>query len=163
MVQLVTQRPDERAFRDHVDSGAFQLGVHNNRWRLLSINWPLVEIAITAAMRDGAPGEYCFRFDCGGYPQDAPTARPWDIESDKPLPFAKWPGGGARVPAVFRPNWKDGTCLYLPCDRITSVGHENWRSDHPALQWSAERGIVLYLQELHALLTSSDYTGVRGG
>lgn len=156
-------RPDERAFHDHVAGGSFQLGVYLNRWRLGNALWPNAQIAVTAAERDGAPNEYWFRFDCAGYPQDPPTARPWDEVANQPLPFPRWPTGASRVPAVFRPDWKDGTCLYLPCDRVSLAGHENWRNEHPALQWSPPRGIVLYLDELHSLLNSSDYKGVRGG
>lgn len=163
MIQAVNQRLDEQALIADVADGPFQLGVHHSRWRLVAIEWPLVDIAVAAAPRDGAPTEYVFRFDCAGYPEEAPTARPWNIDTNNPLAFAQWPGGTSRVPAVFRPDWKDGTCLYLPCDRITAVGHDNWRSDHPQLQWSPARGIVLYLQELSSLLNSSDYKGVRGG
>ena len=156
-------RPDEQALREHLQAGPFQLGLHEGRWRAGSITWPFVYISIVAAARDGAPAEYRFRFDCAGYPQDAPTARPWDCTANQPLAFKDWPSGASRVPAVFRPDWKDGTCLYLPCDRISAAGHENWRTDHPALQWSPARGIVMYLNELHSLLNSSDYKGVRGG
>ncbi|WP_425619119.1 DUF7665 family protein [Anatilimnocola sp. NA78] len=156
-------RPDERSFRDHIAAGAFQLGAHQGRWKLGSIAWPIVQIAVAAATREGAPNEYWFRFDCSGYSQDAPTARPWDHETDQPLPFGRWPNGASRIPAVFRTDWKDGTCLYLPCDRIAAVGHDNWRNEYPALQWSPSRGVVLYLNELHSLLNSSDYKGVRGG
>lgn len=156
-------RPDEQALREHLQAGPFQLGLHEGRWSAGSITWPLVYISIVAATRDGAPAEYCFRFDCAGYPQDAPTARPWDCKVNQPLAFKDWPTGASRVPTVFRPDWKDGTCLYLPCDRISEAGHENWRTDHPALQWSPARGIVMYLNELHSLLNSSDYKGVRGG
>ncbi len=120
-------------------------------------------MAVVAAVREGSPNEYWFSFDCSGYSQEAPTARPWDPEANQPLPFPRWPGGASRVPAVFRPEWKDGTCLYLPCDRVSAAGHENWRTEYPALQWSMSRGIVLDLDELHSLLNSSDYKGVRGG
>ena len=34
------------------------------------------------------------------------------------------------VPSVFRPEWKQGLCLYLPCDRMSIEGHEAWRNDH---------------------------------
>jgi hypothetical protein len=155
-------RPDERALRADLSAGAFQLGVYEKRWTLGSIAWPNVFIAITAADRDGAPGEYWLRFDCAGYPQVAPTARPWECSADVPLPPAKWPGGSSRVPAVFRPDWKDGVCLYLPCDRIAAEGHDNWPAEYPSLQWSPSRGIILYLQEVHSLLNSSDYKGLRG-
>lgn len=156
-------RPDERAFRDHVAAGPFQLGLHQGRWKLGEMDWPIVHIAVSAATRDGAPGEYWFRFDCSGYSQDAPTARPWDHETGQELPFNRWPGGTSRVPAIFKPEWNNGTSLYLPCDRAAAVGHDNWRTQYPALQWQPARGIVMYLDELHSLLNSSDYKGVRGG
>ena len=155
--------PDERAFFADVAAGPFQLGVFQGRWRLGPIEWPLVYIAVAAAERNGAPREWWFRFDCSGYPQEAPTARPWDMDAKQPLPAPRWPGGRSRVPAVFRPDWRDGVCIYLPCDRVAAAGHENWRNDHPSLIWSPARGNMLYLQELHALLNSSDYTGLRNG
>lgn len=143
--------PDERTLRADLAAGAFQLGLYQNRWRLGSIAWPNIEIAIAAGARDGAPAEYWLRFDCAGYPQTAPTARPWDVETNKPLVASRWPGGTSRVPAVFRPDWKDGICLYLPCDRVAAEGHENWAKEYPSLQWSPARGIVLYLDEVHEM------------
>jgi len=160
-MEAATVLPDERAFHADIAAGSFQLGNCLNHWELGAINWPLVQIAVAAAVREGAPDKYWFRFDCTGYPQQAPTARPWDPANNQPLPAQRWPGGRTRIPAVFRPDWKDGTCLYLPCDRISIEGHENWRTAHPSLVWSPSRGIILYLQELYALLNSSDYTGVR--
>jgi hypothetical protein len=155
--------PDERSFRADLAAGPFQLGVCQGRWKLGLIEWPLVYLAVAAAERTGAPAEWWFRFDCSGYPQQAPTAKPWDMDAKGPLPGARWPSGRSRVPAVFRPDWRDGTCLYLPCDRVAAAGHDNWRNDHPSLIWSPAKGIVLYLQELYALLNSSDYTGGRNG
>src|SRR5690606_209793 len=108
-----------------------------------------VLVAVAAAERESAPTEYVFRFDCEDYPQSPPTARPWDSAVDQPLAAAQWPGGTSRVPAVFRPDWKEGCCLYLPCDRIAAQGHDNWVNEHPSLQWSPQRGIVLYLNEVH--------------
>ena len=35
------------------------------------------------------------------------------------------------VSAVFRPDWKHGQCLYLPCDRMSIEGHDNWRTNIP--------------------------------
>lgn len=153
--------PDERALRADFSAGAFQLGVHEGRWRLGAITWPTVDIAVTAAERDGAPPEFWLRFNCAGYPQTAPTARPWDCSTVQPLAAGKWPNGTSRVPAVFRSDWKDGVCLYLPCDRVAAQGHDNWPNEYPSLQWSPERGIVLYLNEVHALLNSCDYKGTR--
>ncbi|RUL84028.1 DUF7665 family protein [Tautonia sociabilis] len=162
-MEAVVALPDERALHADLASGAFLLGVCQGRWELGRVTWPFAHIAVFASPWPNAPEKWWFRFDCSGYPQQAPTARPWDPEHDRPLPFDRWPAGKSRVPAVFRTDWKDGSCLYLPCDRVSAQGHEDWRTQHPSLLWSPERGITLYLGELHALLNSSDYTGARHG
>ena len=72
-----------------------------------------------------------------------------------------WPYGRVIVPSVFRPEWRQGLCLYLPCDRLSFEGHVNWSNEHPARLWNPERGIVCYLEQLYELLTSKDYTGTR--
>lgn len=160
---LQAERPDERALREHLERGDFALSSHLGRWRLERVAWPFVLLEVSAAARAGAPARYGFRFDCQGYPQAAATARLWDIEQDSPLPVPCWPTGRSRVTAVFRPDWKDGACLYVPCDRLTIEGHDSWRHEHPAQIWRPERALVGYLEVIHELLNSSDYMGVRGG
>ena len=155
--------PDEQAFLDEVAEGGFQLAVYLGRWRVDRIAWPIVEIEITAAPRAGAPDYYGFRFDCTGYPQVPPTARPWLPTTEEPLPFCLWPAGALRVSAVFRPDWQNGSCLYAPCDRMSIAGHANWLQEHAAYIWRPEKGLQQYLEFLHELLNSLDYVGVRGG
>ena len=154
--------PDERVLRAHVQAGPFQSGADRGRWRLLSISWPYAVIAVAAAPRPGAPDEYALRFDLAGYPQSAPTARPWDTDQDAPLPPARWPHGRSRVPQVFRPDWQGGSALYLPCDRVSFQGHDAWQQQHPDLLWKPTHDITHYLGIVHELLISSDYSGVRG-
>lgn len=153
--------PDERAFRNDVVEAPFALGECQLRWSLGTISWPFVHISISAAQRDVGPNAYWFRFDCRGYPTQAPTAQPWDVVAKQALPANKWPTGRSRVPAVFRPEWNNSKCLYIPCDRIAAVGHTAWAVDHPSLIWCPDKGIVLYLNAVHELLNSSDYTGAR--
>ena len=153
---------DERVFRAHVRAGPFQSGVDRGRWRLISIGWPYAIIGLSAAPRPGAPDEYALRFNLAGYPQSAPTARPWDVEQDAPLPTARWPHGRSRVPQAFRPDWQGGSALYLPCDRVSFQGHDAWRSQHPHMLWKPTGDITQYLQIIYELLTSSDYSGIRG-
>jgi hypothetical protein len=88
------------------------------------------------------------------------TAQPWDLIANAALPSSQWPTGRAIVPSVFRPQWKNGSCLYLPCDRMSIEGHGNWHNEHPARLWNPSRGIVCYLEQLHDLLNSNDYTGI---
>jgi hypothetical protein len=154
MTQAQPAGPDERALRADVAKASFRLAQAEGRWRLLRIEWPIVVIAVTA--RDGR--EFALRFDCSGYPANAPTARPWNADGDAPLAFELWPGSlGGRVKAVFRTDWKDGTALYLPCDRVSREGHDNWRQETPTMIWRPERGIVQYLEIVHELLNCADY------
>lgn len=153
--------PDERAFLAHLEMGPFQSGVDRGRWRLISIDWPLAIIAVSAAPRPDGPAEYAFRFECSDYPRSAPSAQPWDPERNAPLPAQRWPTGRGRVPAAFRTDWHEGQYLYLPCDRLSIVGHESWRNDHPSMIWSPSGDITQYLGIIHELLNSSDYTGPR--
>lgn len=145
--------PDEKSLRGDLEAGRFLAGEARKRWRLISVDWPAVLIAITA--RDGC--EYVLRFDCSGYPQTPPTARLWDAERNAPLELSLWPKGGGRIAAVFNSNWKSGTALYLPCDRTAIEGHDNWRSQYPSKIWNPSKGITQYLEIVHELLQSRDY------
>jgi hypothetical protein len=117
-------------------------------------------MAIGAAPRPGAPAEFGLRFECSGYPQIAVTAQPWDLATDAPLAHRNWPRGKLILPSVFRPDWQGGSCLYLPCDRISINGHDVWVHQHPSRLWQPARGILCYLEQVHDLLNQDDYTGV---
>lgn len=153
--------PDRKAFDADIAKAAFRLGEAEGRWKLLSVAWPYAVIELTAAKREKAPDAYAFRFELSGYPAGG-TACPWDRETDRPLHFASWPTGRSIVPSIFRPEWKDGSCLYWPVDRVSLEGHDGWRNEHPSRLWERERGILCYLEQLHDLLTAADYSGVRG-
>jgi hypothetical protein len=146
--------PDHRAFESDAAKAAFRLGQAEGRWRLISVAWPFVHIAVTA--KDGRA--YTLRLNCQGYPQIAPTGGPWDLGRSAILAFDLWPRGlGGRVSAVFRTDWKNGSALYLPCDRESFAGHENWRTEMPSKIWRPANGIVQYLELVHELLHSRDY------
>lgn len=140
---------------------AFRLGEIEGRWRNEKTEWPHTLITVTAAARPGAPEKYAFRFECSGYRQTAVTGQPWDLALNAPLAAGSWPNGRVILPSVFRPEWRQGLCLYLPCDRLSFEGHVNWSNEHPARLWNPERGIVCYLEQLYELLNSKDYTGTR--
>lgn len=146
--------PDERAFQADVAKAAFRLGEREGRWRLAGITWPYALIGVTA--RDGR--ELILRSNVEGYPQSPPTAGPWDVERNAILAFDRWPrSNGGRVASVFRANWKGGSALYLPCDRESLPGHDNWRNEMPSKIWDPANGIVHYLEIVHELLNSADY------
>lgn len=149
--------PEEAVFREHLAGGRFRSGVAAARWRLISVAWPYAVFAVRAA--DGI--EYGLRFECGNYPHSPATARPWDVERDAPLDPNLWPRGSHRIPLAFNPAWKNGSCLYLPCDRGSIEGHQNWMHEHPSLLWNPALGVVHYLRVVHDLLNSGDYGGRR--
>lgn len=125
--------------------------------RILKTEWPHCYIAVKA--KDGR--EHVLRFNCQGYPETPPTAGPWDIDQNKILDFAKWPkGNGGRLSAVFRTDWKDGSALYLPCDRVSIEGHDNWKTEMPSKIWRPTIGIMQYLELVHELLNCRDYQQV---
>ena len=89
----------------------------------------------TVTARDGT--EFCLRFDCAGYPRRRRQRGCGTSGRNAPLAgHAFCPGSkGGRVKAVFRPDWKNGTAPYLPCDRVSREGHENWRVETPTMIW----------------------------
>jgi hypothetical protein len=151
-------RPDEKALRRDLAAGRFLAGEASGRWRLVAVRWPHAVIAVRAS--DGE--EYGLRFECTDYPATAATAQPWDHDADCPLPHPRWPRGVSKIPLAFNPGWKEGRCLYLPCDRLSIEGHDNWRSEHPSMLWDPARGICKYLGIVHQLLNAGEYGGRRG-
>jgi hypothetical protein len=146
--------PDERAFQADIAKPRFRLAEAERRWRLVSVLWPYALIGVTA--KD--VHEYVLRFECTGYPQNPPTAGPWDVAQNRILPFDRWPRSrGGRLGMVFRTAWKNGTALYLPCDRESIAGHDNWRTEMPSKIWNPSKGIVQYLELVHELLNCGDY------
>lgn len=151
--------PDQRAFEADVAKATFRLGEIEGRWRLIEMAWPYVFMAVTA--KDGR--KYVMRLDCAGYPQVPPTGGPWDVNRNEVLAFDHWPRGrGGRVSAVFRTDWKRGTALYMPCDRRSIAGHDNWRHEMPSKVWRPVDGIVQYLELVHELLHCPDYASPPG-
>jgi len=154
--------PDRLLLESDLAAPHFRCGQIEGKWRHVTTTWPHVIFAVASAKRSHAPDEYAFRFECSGYRQTPPTAQPWDIDGQKSLAAARWPGGRSLVPAVFRPEWKGGQCLYLPCDRMSIDGHGEWIHKHPNRLWQPQRGIICYLEQLYDLLNQDDYSGLRG-
>lgn len=141
----------EEALQEHLRSGKFLSGQVRGRWALLQVTWPTVQVTVKA--RDGR--DVCLRFECSGYPDRPPTAMPWDPDQGCTLPFERWPRGG-RVGQVFRPDWKNGRALYLPCDRESIDGHPNWYSEYPSLIWQPAAGLSQYLEVVSETLQSNE-------
>jgi hypothetical protein len=154
--------PDRVMLEQDLAAPEFRCSEIEGRWRCIGICWPYVTLAVAAPERPSSPLEFGFRFECSGYRQSPVTAQPWDLAADNALSAARWPTGPVMVSAVFRPEWKQGLCLYLPCDRLSIEGHDNWRNEHPSRLWRPERGIICYLEQIYDLFHQSDYSGIRG-
>lgn len=151
---------DLECFKKHVAMPPFQMGLDACDWAFVHdnefIQWPSVFLWIKAAEKANSPEKYYFKFDLEKYPAIAPTACPWDIDTQQPLSPDKWPRGSKYVSKVFNPSWKP-QALYAPCDRIAMEGHEQWAEKYKNLWWRPDFTIVTYLKYLHKLLNSGDY------
>ena len=141
----------EEALEAHLRSGRFLAGVAKGRWHSLGVQWPFAFISVAA--KDSR--WFTLRFECSGYPTQAPTATLWDCATQQMLVTQYWPRGG-RVSQVFNPGWKGGAALYLPCDRESIQGHANWLAEHPWLIWNPTRGLLQYVEAVCEVLQSSE-------
>lgn len=146
-------QPDEIVLRADLVSARFLSGEDRNRWQLRDLQWPYLIVDVIA--RDNR--SYTFRLECSGYPANAPTGTFWDLDTNTRLSFDRWPTGGERIQLAFKPGWKDGNALYIPCDRESFIGHDAWISQYPQIIWNPTRGITLYLEVVFDLLQSRDY------
>ncbi|MEP7127883.1 MAG: hypothetical protein ABI729_03405 [Chitinophagales bacterium] len=155
-------RPDLQIFNSHVGEAAFQIGNEEGRWGILDDSverpaWPFVIIWIGAASKNEWPDKQYLKFNLENYPEQAPTACPWDIAKNERLANDKWPRGVNEVSKVFNPEWNGGVALYAPCDRIAMIGHEAWKAKHLHLWWQSSFKITVYLKFVHYLLNTKDY------
>lgn len=143
---------DHARLLEHLDQAHFALGEINGRWRLRGVSWPFVFVDVQA--RDQR--DYTLRLQCDGYPA-IPTGAFWDVANLAWLPAHRWPRTGPRFGAALRTDWQGGTALYIPCDRNSIAGHEQWLQLHPAWAWDANVGIARYLDVVWTLLNGEDY------
>ena len=148
----MVMEPGENALVADLDSADFLSGVDHGYWRLVARDGILVTLDLAAknGRRVGV------RLDCTGYPGAAPTGQLWSIEDDAPLPEGQWPQGG-RATQVFNPNWARGFggAFYFPYDRRALVGHDPWKSDHPAYVWDVNKTVMDVLNLLREVLRSA--------
>lgn len=145
--------PDEQSLRADLVSARFLAGEDRGRWQFKKLEWPHVYVNVTA--RDGR--EFTLRLNCSGFPSSPPTGTFWELDANSRLAFDKWPCGGERIQLAFKPGWKNGDSLYIPCDRESFAGHDCWAAQYPQLIWKPNKGITHYLEVVHELLQSRDY------
>ncbi len=154
--------PDEMALMQDLRIAPFRMAEMDGRWGHLpstDTKWPFAFFWVSAALRVGSPDRFALRLDCSGYPIVAPTGTFWTLDLAQVLPPGQRPKGRDRVARVFRTDWNGGQALYHPFDRATA-DHAGWPSQYPALVWNRSRTIVDYLEVVHGLLHSEEYTGV---
>lgn len=147
--------PDHAQFECDLSLPDFLEGIARGKWRLLSKEWPCAVFAVRARDED----EFGFRFDCAGYPIKSPTARLWSLKDDAALKRDDWPKGSKSFLSVFNPDWKNGTALYHPYDRIARQGHNDWPKQYPHLVWDTSSTFIQYLVEIHRFLNGRGYHG----
>jgi hypothetical protein len=152
--------PDMALLQRDLAAPEFRCGEIEGRWRNVNTTRPHVIIAVSAPERPKSTRWFEFRFECTGYRQNPATAQPWNSATNSPLAVQKWPTGPSIVRSVFRPDWKQAQCLYLPCDRMSIEGHTDWPTKYPNRLWQPARGIIGYVEQIYELLNQSDYTGV---
>jgi hypothetical protein len=143
---------DHAKLLEHLEQAPFLTGEMNGRWRLRGITWPFVFIDVRA--RDKR--EFTLRIQCDGYP-NLPTGAFWDPDNGTWLPAHRWPRAGARFGSALRTDWQGGTALYIPCDRNSIAGHEQWLQLHPAWAWNSGIGIARYLEVVWTMMSGEDY------
>jgi len=151
--------PDQRVFDAHASAPSFLAGVFRGDWTIESVDWPMVAISISAAPRDAAPNRFWLRCDFTNYPAEAPTATPWDRDTNMQLAADRRPKG-EDVATVFRTDWENGRALYAAYDRVALAGHQNWVGEHPRTAWDATRDLTWWVTRIWELLNDDDYLGV---
>lgn len=149
----VTYSPDEAALRQHIESGSFLSGESGGRWSLRSVIWPHIIVDVVARNGD----VYALRLRCDEYPLQPPTGTFWNVAEDAQLEACRWPRGGQRAGQALRTDWQGGTALYIPCDRTSIAGHDQWNQLYPAWIWNPREGLVRYINVVWELLNGDDY------
>lgn len=144
--------PARLAIEEDLQSVPVLDGVENGHWRVVSLNFPMLTVAITA----GDARQFGMRVDVTGYPTAAPAGTPWHIDANRPLTQTELPTGPS-AETVFRSQWSsiNRWTPYMASERALIQGdHATWAPQHPERSWNPTRTIAFYLTELHKELRS---------
>ena len=101
--ELIPASIHEIIFRSQLQRSRFQAGIDKRLWRLISIDWPFVVIALRAERKDSVT-EQCVRFRLDTYPVVVPTIELWDQEHQRIIPCREWPAWFTEFVAGACPN-----------------------------------------------------------
>lgn len=149
----MADRPDERALLAEFASPRFELGVALGHWRLMSAQWPIVILEVTAIDQR----VFTFRFECTGYPANRPDVAIWDADKNAPLAANVRPVMLDPYQLVFRSDWENGAHLYHPMERQAFATHNGWSNELRFKLWNPTRGLTQWCHELHGMLNSNAY------
>jgi len=148
--------PSLLLFEKHLANAEFCFGEDSRWWGRSGTEpgdtWPLCDLWVRSDPAYKASGRVTLRFNLEGYPEQAPTAQPWDDVSNTPLKPDEWPKGPGNVSGVFRPGW-NSAALYSPCDRVPMSNHPKWRETHPSVWWNSGHEITHYLKFIFQILS----------
>jgi len=154
-------KPDQSLFLSHLEGAPYKSGVDAGKWGLsgvpAEIIWPNPIFWIAADSSIVPNGKIYLRFTVDGYPTLAPSACPWDIETNTRLANHLYPRISGKFSLVFRTDWSGGNALYAPCDRGAMSGHEPWKQQYPYWWWLPHFTIVKYLAFVHLVLNPKRY------
>lgn len=157
--------PSERRLKTDLESAAFQLGVAEDKWDVVSdaaLVWPHVAFSIAAAPREAAPNRFVVRLDFSNYPIDPPTGTFWDAAARARLENSRRPFGSGQTGRVFRIDWQGGDAFYHPYDRVASKSHSDWAASYPHWVWTERHSVSDLLTVVWDLLNCREYEGLRG-
>lgn len=145
--------PGLRLLHQQLAEAKFTSGARRGWWRIEQLDWPALVVTVTIDV-----GELTLRVDLTGYPAQPPTAQPWDLPHDQPLPPTQWPTG-PQTSMMLNPAWSAsvGGALYFPYDRRAVAGHEVWRTQYPGHVWHAGRTLRDYLMLVRAVLRDATF------
>jgi hypothetical protein len=146
-------KPDESLFKAHLEEAPFQSGADAGKWGLYGetkdLVWPHPILWVAASKLLVPASRIYLRFTADGYSAQAPTACPWNTETNLRLEDALWPKLSGKFTKVFRHDWQIKNALYAPCDRLAMAGHEGWQQQFPFWWWQPHFTIVKYLSFVH--------------
>ena len=80
---------NERVFRKHLQQSRFHAGVDRGLWRLVSINWPTVVMALGTSKNNST--EHFVLFGLDSYPAKPPGIELWNPQHEATVPHDCWP------------------------------------------------------------------------
>lgn len=153
--------PDERALVGQLQSTRFLAGVDEGRWRIVSLDFPMIVVRINACDLDGV---HCvsmeFQLVCDDFPAKAPFVQRWDYVNNSRPPAPDGPPGVKDALKDWTHKGKHGG-VYRAWQRYASV-HNNWAAKRPDEAWRRDRPLVFIMEQLYALVSEqADWLALR--